>query len=42
VKENEPKRDYIQGQNKEGYTLVWSYGSGSGASTIGLDTSTRK
>ena len=33
--------DNYQG-NKPGYTRVWSYGSGSGSSTIGLDPRTHK
>ena len=30
------------GEDKPGYTRVWSYGSGSGSSTIGLDPATHK
>jgi len=42
VNDNEPRCDHIGKSKKRGYSLVWSYGSGSGVSTIGLDPATRK
>ena len=36
------KDEKRQMEDKEGYSLAWSYGSGSGGSTIGLNPSTRK
>ena len=36
-----PVNNY-NGEDKPGYTRVWSYGSGSGSSTIGLDPATHK